>query len=367
MKPSWHMTVRTCPAPRIERNLGRQPVVSPFSRTMLGAKEAGDLRNLPFSMSQTLWPRLASSLPRSTLAGNSLSSISTRRIKFFGDCVIADVTDRLPLTVAVGSTSLLPVICPSCRHPLEARQGDRVPILIPPAWPWAKDKYRAFPDACPRPVKPRQSNGFFAASLARGQGSLPLAQLDPEFRTASHWRVKAVAFAEEASGRTTCTSISACIRRPPTWFQRHLFPSLPGVNCLVTRRIAGIARPQGEAPTLIVSHEALSGTLSSEKQPGDNKKRLTETLSSIAAVAPGAPIIIGFREHRILAHRRLRAEGQEAGREGRRVTLRPSRATTCPGAALSTSSRTARGRCFPFFTRSCRMRRKRWSAISAGS
>ena len=43
--------------------------------------------------------------------------------------------------------------------------------------------------------------------------------------------------------------------------------------------------------------KSLSGTLSSEKQPGDNKKRLTETLSSIAAVAPGAPIIIGFREH----------------------------------------------------------------------
>ena len=83
-----------------------------------------------------------------------------------------------------------------------------------------------------------------------------------------------------------------------TWLQRHLFPSLPGVNCLVTRRIAGITRPQGDVPTLIVSHEALSGTLSSEKQPGDNKKRLTETLSSIAAVAPGAPIIIGFREHR---------------------------------------------------------------------
>jgi hypothetical protein len=83
-----------------------------------------------------------------------------------------------------------------------------------------------------------------------------------------------------------------------TWLQRHLFPSLPGVTCLVTRRIAGIARPQGEAPTLIVSHEALSGTLSIEKQPGDNKKRLTETLSSIAAAAPGAPIIIGFREHR---------------------------------------------------------------------
>lgn len=82
-----------------------------------------------------------------------------------------------------------------------------------------------------------------------------------------------------------------------TWFQRHLFPNLAGVNCLVTKRIADIAKPEDDAPILIVSHESLSGTLSSEKQPGDNKKRLTETLGSIAAVAPGAPIIIGFREH----------------------------------------------------------------------
>jgi hypothetical protein len=82
-----------------------------------------------------------------------------------------------------------------------------------------------------------------------------------------------------------------------TWFQRHLFPSLAGVNCLVTKRIADIAKPGDDASILIVSHESLSGTLSSEKRPGDNKKRLAETLASIAAVAPNAPIIIGFREH----------------------------------------------------------------------
>jgi hypothetical protein len=82
-----------------------------------------------------------------------------------------------------------------------------------------------------------------------------------------------------------------------TWFQQHLFPNLAGVNCLKTKHIAEIDRPGDDAPIFIVSHESLSGTLSSEKQPGDNKKRLTETLSSIAAVAPGAPIIIGFREH----------------------------------------------------------------------
>lgn len=101
-----------------------------------------------------------------------------------------------------------------------------------------------------------------------------------------------------------------------TWLQRHLFPSLPGVNCLVTRRIAGIAHPRDNFPILVVSHEALSGTLSSKKQPGDNKKRLAETLSSIAAVAPGAPIIIGFREHRSWL---TAAYSQKAKKEGVKV------------------------------------------------
>jgi len=82
-----------------------------------------------------------------------------------------------------------------------------------------------------------------------------------------------------------------------TWFQHHLLPSLAGVRCLVTKRIADVAGSDSDASILVVSHEALSGTLSSEKQPGDNKKRLTETLAAIAAAAPNAPIIIGFREH----------------------------------------------------------------------
>jgi hypothetical protein len=82
-----------------------------------------------------------------------------------------------------------------------------------------------------------------------------------------------------------------------TWFQHHLFPNLAGVKCLVTKRIADIAEPIGDPSIRVVSHESLSGTLSSEKRPGDNKRRLAETLASIAAAAPGAPIIIGFREH----------------------------------------------------------------------
>ena len=82
-----------------------------------------------------------------------------------------------------------------------------------------------------------------------------------------------------------------------TWFQRHLFPNLSGVECVVTRKIAPAAKRQGDPSRLIISHEALSGTLSSEKQPGDNKKRLTETLASIATATPRAAIIIGFRAH----------------------------------------------------------------------
>jgi hypothetical protein len=108
--------------------------------------------------------------------------------------------------------------------------------------------------------------------------------------------VRAAAFAERIRDIQVYFHIGLH-KTATTWLQRHLFPALPGVTCMVTRRLGGVAEPR-DGSTLIVSHEALSGTLSSEKQPGDNKKRLTETLSSVAEVAPGAPIIIGFREHR---------------------------------------------------------------------
>ena len=138
-----------------------------------------------------------------------------------------------------------------------------------------------------------------------------------------------------------------------TWLQRHLFPNLPGVNCLVTKRIADITKPQGDAPTLIVSHEALSGTLSSEKQPGDNKKRLTETLCSIAAVAPGAPIIIGFREHRswLSAAYAQKAKKQGVKLERYVATFSREDLSWCRSLDLIEDGKS---RCFPFFTRSCR-------------
>ena len=81
-----------------------------------------------------------------------------------------------------------------------------------------------------------------------------------------------------------------------TWFQRHLFPNLAGVNCLVTKYIAEIAKPGDDAP-IFIARMSPRAERSSEKQPGDNKERLAEMLGSIAAVAPGAPMIIGFREH----------------------------------------------------------------------
>jgi hypothetical protein len=109
-----------------------------------------------------------------------------------------------------------------------------------------------------------------------------------------------------------------------TWLQRHLFPALPSVSCTVTRRLAGVAEPS-DGSTLIVSHEALSGTLSSEKQPGDNKKRLTETLSSIAAVSPGAPIIIGFREHRSWLTAAYAQKAKKQGVKGERYLATFSR------------------------------------------
>lgn len=82
-----------------------------------------------------------------------------------------------------------------------------------------------------------------------------------------------------------------------TWFQRHIFSKLPGVKFLMSKRIDEVGKALGKAPALLVSHESMSGTLSSEKQPGDNKKRLAGSLSSIAAEQPGAAIIVGFREH----------------------------------------------------------------------
>jgi hypothetical protein len=82
-----------------------------------------------------------------------------------------------------------------------------------------------------------------------------------------------------------------------TWFQRHLFPNLAGVTCHVTKRVQRIDRSRGGSPTLVISHESLSGSLSSEKRPGDNRKRLAETVALIAAKTPGAAVIIGFREH----------------------------------------------------------------------
>jgi len=49
--------------------------------------------------------------------------------------------------------------------------------------------------------------------------------------------------------------------------------------------------------SLIVSWEALSGSISPQKPPDFNCKRLIENLSYIQTSAPSAGIIIGFREH----------------------------------------------------------------------
>ena len=82
-----------------------------------------------------------------------------------------------------------------------------------------------------------------------------------------------------------------------TWFQRHLFPNLPGVESRRSKRIDEICAGRGNGATLLISHKSLSGTLSSEKQPGDNKKRLAQSLAHITTAKPGAAIIVGFRGH----------------------------------------------------------------------
>jgi hypothetical protein len=83
-----------------------------------------------------------------------------------------------------------------------------------------------------------------------------------------------------------------------TWFQRHLFPNLTGVQLIKTRNLDKVAVPDdSSSATLIVSHEGLSGTLSHQKPPGTSSARLAKNLDRMAALAPERAIIIGFREH----------------------------------------------------------------------
>jgi len=82
-----------------------------------------------------------------------------------------------------------------------------------------------------------------------------------------------------------------------TWFQRHLFPSLAGIHYRRSKRINDTVSRHGNGSILLVSHESLSGTLSSEKQPGDYKKRLAQSLAEISVARCDAGIIVGFREH----------------------------------------------------------------------
>ena len=82
-----------------------------------------------------------------------------------------------------------------------------------------------------------------------------------------------------------------------TWFQSALFPSFSEFGLCLERKPARIIKAAQQGP-LIVSDEGLCGTLSELKSPGDYRARMMRGLAVIREVAPGEPVIVGFREQR---------------------------------------------------------------------
>jgi hypothetical protein len=82
-----------------------------------------------------------------------------------------------------------------------------------------------------------------------------------------------------------------------SWFQQVLFPRIDGIRVLKPESKDEIDMRVEGSKSLIVSWEALSGSISPRKPPGFNRQRLLESLNFIEASAPQAGIIIGFREH----------------------------------------------------------------------
>jgi hypothetical protein len=83
-----------------------------------------------------------------------------------------------------------------------------------------------------------------------------------------------------------------------SWFQELLFPNIVGIDVLKPEELSEI-EPRMKSPSpLIVTWEALSGSLSPRKTPGSNSECLQRSLAYIRELAPKAGIIIGFREHR---------------------------------------------------------------------
>jgi hypothetical protein len=83
-----------------------------------------------------------------------------------------------------------------------------------------------------------------------------------------------------------------------SWFQKRLFPSLDGVRFVHDRQFERHLPMEADvSEILLFSRETLSGGLVWDALPGDKTRGLVEGLTRIAAAAPRAGIIIGFREH----------------------------------------------------------------------
>lgn len=82
-----------------------------------------------------------------------------------------------------------------------------------------------------------------------------------------------------------------------SWFQEVLFPNIAGIDVLKPEELSEIKSQANNPNPLIVSWEAMSGSLSPRKAPGSNSACLHKSLCCIHEMAPHAGIIIGFREH----------------------------------------------------------------------
>lgn len=81
------------------------------------------------------------------------------------------------------------------------------------------------------------------------------------------------------------------------WFQEVLFPNIIAIDVLKPEDLSEIELRIKSPNPLIVTWEALSGSLSPRKTPGANCECLHKSLDFIRSLAPEAGIIIGFREH----------------------------------------------------------------------
>jgi hypothetical protein len=110
--------------------------------------------------------------------------------------------------------------------------------------------------------------------------------------------IRPVASSADVAGRNDIFFHVGLHKTATSWFQEVLFPNLAGIDVLKPEDLRQIELRLKTPSPLIVTWEALSGSLSPRKTPGSNCECLQKSLNFIRELAPKAGIIIGFREHR---------------------------------------------------------------------